>query len=212
MAKATRGGSRRRSGGGGRIDVVDTRGLVSERETKQKEVDETLQVFRDVYNDYGEIIDGDIQIAVLGKRDSGVLGYYDGSNIAINETFFNTLAMEASYKQCVEMGFHPSNGNKTALQAVVAHEIGHMLTDKVAVKMGENQFTGIKNASAKIVNEARKKTGDRGAVLMAEKISKYAVESNAEAIAEAFSDVYCNGSKAKKQSRAIVEVLNSYLK
>ena len=49
-------------------------------------------------------------------------------------------------------------------------------------------------------------------VQMAKKISTYATHSNAEAIAEAFSDVYCNGKKAHKESQAIVNVINSYLK
>lgn len=47
---------------------------------------------------------------------------------------------------------------------------------------------------------------------MAKKISTYATHSNAEAIAEAFLDVYCNGKKVHKESQAIVNVINSYLK
>lgn len=47
---------------------------------------------------------------------------------------------------------------------------------------------------------------------MARKISRYATVSNAEAIAEAYSDVKCNGGKAKAESKAIIETLNKYLK
>ena len=47
---------------------------------------------------------------------------------------------------------------------------------------------------------------------MASKISGYARSSNAEAIAEAISDCYCNGSKAKAESKAIKSVIDKYLK
>ena len=45
----------------------------------------------------------------------------------------------------------------------------------------------------------------------AEKISRYATDSNAECVAEAFADVYCNGSKAKAESRTVVSVLKKYI-
>ena len=57
-----------------------------------------------------------------------------------------------------------------------------------------------------------KKTSHRGVVQMAAKISRYATESNAEAIAEAVSDVYCNGNKARAESLAIVSVVDKYLR
>ena len=50
------------------------------------------------------------------------------------------------------------------------------------------------------------------AATFARKISGYAGENAAEAIAEAFSDVYCNGRNALKESHAIVYELKKYLK
>ena len=47
---------------------------------------------------------------------------------------------------------------------------------------------------------------------MASKISGYAKTNPAETVAEAFCDVYCNGSKARKESKAIVNVIDGYLK
>ena len=86
------------------------------------------------------------------------------------------------------------------------------MTDAVAVKMGMTGAGKLDRAATQIVNQARKQTKHRGVVQMARKISKYATYSNAEAIAEAFSDVYCNGKKAKAESHAIMNVVNSYLK
>ena len=95
------------------------------------------------------------------------------------------------------------------MEAVVAHEYGHAITDLAAKKMGARDLNA---AATRIVNEARKTTKDKGVVQMARKISRYATASNAEAVAEAVADVYCNGKNAKAQSHAIVDVLNGYVK
>ena len=97
------------------------------------------------------------------------------------------------------------------MEAVAAHEFGHVLTERVAQRMGITGLNSINAAATRIVNEARPKTSHRGVVQMASKISVYATHSNAEAIAEAVSDVYCNGSRARAESRAIVDVVRSYL-
>lgn len=212
MAKGGRGG--RRGGATGGIkpgDIISTKSLVSEREREQELVDETLTVFRDVLDEYGSQV-SDIQLAEL-KANANALAYYDAEgNIAINQAYFNKNGMDVAYKASVESGFHPSNGNKTALQAVVAHELGHKLTADVAVKLGKNGWTDFDSVATDIVKEARKQTKHKGVVQMASKISGYAKHSNAEAIAEAFSDVYCNGKKAHSESIAIVNVMNKYLK
>lgn len=208
MAKGSRGG--KRAGGGGGLnpaDILSTRSLISERERFQTEVDETMEAFKNVYEEYGLDVE-DIQIATLAAKAQGTLAYYDGANIAFNESFFNKAKMEASYDACVKNGFHPSKGNKTALEAVAAHELGHALTDKIAIKMGAS---GLHEAATNVVNEARKQTKHKCVVKMASKISGYATQSNAEALAEAFADVYCNGKKARSESRAIVNVMKNYL-
>lgn len=213
MGDTSRSGGRRGGGGSGvnPSDIKSTKSLISEREAKQQLVDETMEVFRDVYNEYGADVD-DIQLAEMkGRSKNGVLAYYDGANIAVNEVYFSDR-MAKAYEACVASGFHPSNGNKTGLQAVVAHELGHKLTADVGVKMGKTGIGSIDAVATDIVKEARKNTKHRGVVQMASKISGYATHSNAEAIAEAFSDVYCNGKKAKAESKAIMAVVDKYLK
>lgn len=189
-------------------DIVSTTSLVSAREGKQEEVDEVLQTFKDIADEYGYIID-DIQIATLKGDGNDALAYYDGSNIAMNELYFSKGTMEYVYARSVERGFHPSQGNKTALQAVASHELGHALTDEVATKM-----KGVKGDKAEaILKEAKKRGKFKGTTAdMAGKISEYAKYNPKECIAEAFADVYCNGTKAHKESQAIVNVMNKYLK
>ena len=204
---ASSGSVNRYGGGGGNINIVDTTSLISAREESPELVDQTLTTFRDFYDNYGTVI-GDIQLATISGSGANTMAYYDGENIAVNKAYFNKN-MATAYNECEKIGFHPSKGNKTAMQAVVSHEIGHQLTDAIGKKIGSSN---IESAADRIVNEARKKTSHRGVVQMASKISRYATHSNAEAIAEAVADVYCNGKKAKNESHAIMNVINKYLK
>ena len=210
MAKGSRGG--RRSGGitGGlsENDILGTTNLLIDTkldDVTRKEVTKTLKDFQDEYG----LNYNNTRIAKL-KPKSNALAYYDGDGIAINAKYLNSKKMNDAYQRCVESGFHPKSGSKTGMEAVVAHELGHALNDMAGAKMGVKG--GIDASSKAIVNEARKQTKHRGVVQMASKISGYARSSNAEAIAEAVADVYCNGKKARSESRAIVNVMNKYLK
>lgn len=199
-----------RYGGGGGLspaDILSTNSFVSERHNYDISND-VLDVFKNVNEEYGYVI-GDILVAKIKGKSNNTMAYYDGTNIGFNEAYASTKVLNKAYANCVKSGFHPSNGNKSPAEAVASHELGHALTDAVGKKMGG---LDIDRASDRIVKEAKKQTGHRGVVQMAKKISTYATHSNAEAIAEAFSDVYCNGKKAHKESKAIVNVINSYLK
>ena len=200
-----RGSSSSGSGNTGGVNIVETSSLMSARETQRQDVDEVMSVFSDVYDEYGVQVE-DIQIAKLDAKSQGTMAYYDaGDNIAINESYFNGAKMNTAYDNCVSSGWHPSRGNKTGLQAVAAHELGHKLTERVGAKMGKSGFGSIDEISTKILKEAGVKTKST-------KISGYAKTKGAETIAEAFADVFCNGKKANSDSTKIVNVMNGYLK
>lgn len=210
-SSSSSGGGFGRGGGIKASDILNTTSLISERERLQSEVDQVLTVGRDIYNQYNVAPDYEIATIKDGKNGN-TLAYMDaGGNLAINKKFMNSEAMNKVYDKDVEAGFHPSRGNKTGLEAVASHEMGHFLTSKVATKLGMSS-ADFDKASGKILEQAKKKAGYKKAYDMASKISGYAKQSKAEAVAEAFADVYCNGGKAKKESKAIVDVLNSYLK
>lgn len=210
--RGARSGAGRQGSAGGVSpnDILSTRDLISDRGHNQQLVDELLTPFKDANNEYGYMVN-QVQLATL-KSGTNAIAYYDGANIALNEKYYNKKGLEKAYAECVKSGFHPSSGKKTAAEAVMAHEIGHALTDAVGNKMGISGLGKTDKAATRIVSEARKQTKHRGVVQMASKISGYATYSNAEAIAEAFSDVYCNGGRAKSESKAIVNVINGYLK
>lgn len=198
------------TGGGGGMnpsDVADEKDMISSRNpNNMAEVDDCLTVskhFTDMYGD-GGMLEGSFQISTLkGVSKATVLGYYDGNGIGMNDVFLKSGTMNKVYDKAVADKYHPSRGNKSGIEAVAAHEYGHALTDMVGRKMGSNN---IDDSANRIIKEAKVSPN------MAGKISKYAQSSPAEAIAEACSDVYCNGKNANKASIAIMKVVDKYLK
>lgn len=205
-------GKSKQGGGGSGVNPANIRNetsLISERAYSSLEVDQVLNVAEDVRNRYSSVVGDWILADVVGK-DSGTMAYSDGTNIGFNRKYFDTPYMSQVYDQCVQSGFHPSRGNKTGIEAVAYHEWGHVLSAKVAERLNLNGST---HAGAnEIMNRARAAIKARGVRKMAEKISGYAKTNNAEAVAEAFADVMCNGGNAKAESRAIVNVMNDILR
>lgn len=211
MAKGSRGG--RRGGATGGLnpkDILSTTNLLIDTGLDEVTRGQVVKTLKDFQDEYG-LEYSNTRIANL-KAKANALAYYDGEGIAINSNYLNSDKMNDVMKECAESGFHPSMGNKSGMEAVVSHELGHALTDMVSVRMGNRQWADFDKTSTAIVNEARKQTKHRGVVQMAGKISRYATHSNAEAIAEAISDCYCNGKKARAESKAIKSVIDKYLK
>lgn len=206
MAKGGRGGKRGGTGGVKPGEIKGTHNLHIDTALDDKTRGEVTSVLHDFNSKYG-IETNNTRIAQMSATSSA-LAYYDYEGIAINSKYLNSDTMNKAYQQCVASGFHPSSGNKTGLEAVVAHELGHHVNDVVAGKMG----LSLDASAERIVTKARKMTGDKGNIIFGSKISGYAKSSNAETIAEAFADHYCNGRKAKAQSKAIVKVVDSYFK
>jgi len=192
---------------GGGNTPVETYDLISQREEKQSEVDSVLEALRNVNDEYGYQVT-QAEVAKMPAGSSAMAVYYD-DKVAISENYFKTEAMGKAYDRCVENGFHPSRGNKTAMEAVTAHELGHALTDKAVSKL---KAKDLDDAARKIMDEATKNLKYKGSLAVAQKISGDAKDSNAECIAEAFADVYCNGKNANKESIEIKRVLDKYTK
>lgn len=190
-------------------NVKNPGSLVSARnEGNREDVDQTLGTIRDLATEYGGANLADLQLVDIDGKDGGVIAYYDnGDNLAFNRSYFNQKGLNDAYDKCTDAGFHPSRGNKTGIEAITAHEYGHKLTYEAAKKMTGGGFGDIDAVARKIVDEARKETGARGWKAAAKKISGYAQRNPAETVAEACSDIYCNGSKASKESKAIMKVV-----
>lgn len=201
-------------GGGGGGSPLETYDLVSQREGKQQEVDQLLSVMRDVQNQYGFNLDTEVAKMPAGSNAFAYYSYNmfepDKGNVGVNQTYFNSQKIQNAYDDTVRLNFHPARGDKSAMEAVIAHEMGHAVTGQIAGKRGK----GLEDISNKIITDARKKDPNNNRKLRnsdyAGKVSRYSMKNPAEAVAEAFADVYCNGNKAKSASRYIVDTLNEY--
>lgn len=166
---------------------------------------------RDMQKDFPDLMKtvNTINATEFGGADKrNTLGVYGQGSVGINTNYTNVDKMNKVYDRAVETGFHPSRGNKSGTEAVTYHELGHALTDNVAQKIGAKDLD---SASKKIVNDAYKASGGTGGTKKwAGGISGYAQDSFAECVAEAVADHYCNGSKASKQSKAIMKELKKY--
>ena len=213
MGRGSSGGGSlpKSSGGVNPNNIHNERDLVSERERKRAEVDDVLTVARGISDEYGVNV-GQFMLADIGGKDSGVLAYSDGENVGFNASFFNGENMNGAYDASVTSGFHPSRGSKSGMEAVAAHEYGHVLTEKAGARLGIKGFSTMDSAAKTIVDRAMKTTNQKSSMKMASNISGYAKSSYAECVAEAVADVYCNGSKARVESRAIVNEINKILK
>lgn len=185
----------------------------SYRHNKNNEpfVDAMNTAARRMSDDFPGLMDTVEQVnagTLKGAAARSVLGYYGGGRVALNTNYTNVDKMNSTYDAAVKSGYHPSRGNKSGTEAVMYHEMGHALTDHIKNKVGASNLD---TASKKIVNDAYKASNGKGGTLAwAGKISGYAKESFAECVAEAVSDWYCNGNKAKSQSKAIMKQLKSY--
>lgn len=156
---------------------------------------------RDAFEaEYGSAVKNlKLSVGTFDKR--GVLGAYGQDELIMNQRYVRNANLTEAMKNT--NGFHPSIGNKTGAEAVAAHEIGHRLGEVAAKKAGISEREIVARAG-KTVNI---KTEN-----MAGHISRYARSNYGETIAEASSDVFCNGNKASKASKAIMKEVKTILK
>lgn len=187
-------------------DIKGTHNLLIDTNLDEKTRGEVTRTLKDFQDKYG-LEYNNTRIANM-KSGTGVLAYYDGEGIAINNEYLNSDTMNAAYQRCVASGFHPSSGSKTGMEAVVSHELGHAVNGIIADRMG----TSLHASADRIVNEAMKKTKHKNIATFQSKISGYAKQNYAETVAEAMADCYCNGKKARSESKAIQKIVDGYMK
>ncbi len=151
--------------------------------------------------EYGNIISSaNLSVADVG---SSALGAYGQGTVYMSNKYVKNPNMTQAMKQAEKDGFHPAIGDKSGVEAVTSHELGHFLADKACTKA--------KISERELVSRASKRIGVKPNN-MAATISEYARYNYAETIAEASADVYCNGSKASRASIAIMSEIKSILK
>lgn len=200
-----------RKEGGGKLPARG-KDLWSLRHTQTKEVfvDRVNKAIKNMMNQY-KGVEGFLQDAWITKNEVDFYGAMTwGGELMLNKEFTDSEALEKAVKEDIKDKYRPPMGNKTAEESVVSHEMGHAIVNLIVRKTGFKELPP--QLSERIVSEARAKTKARNNTTFGGKISKYARENEQETIAEAVSDVYCNGSKAKAESKAVVRVLKKELR
>lgn len=209
MGSCTSGkGSSLGGGGGNGVEEYQNKGHIKTYSEQHPEstdaIGEYVKAIEDLH-DTGEFTDIADQLSdmFVAGVEGGTLAFYGReSGMAISEAYLKGEAMNNAYDKAVASGFHPERGDKSGVFAVMSHELGHAVTDKIAEQRGMD----IDSYSKSVIEEVtrRRRISATG---LAKRISGYAGHSDAECIAEAVSDVRCNGSKAKAESRAIYDIL-----
>lgn len=151
--------------------------------------------------EYGNVISkAKLAVADLGV---GALGASDGYTVYMSRAYAKNKNMTQAMKDAEKSGFHPKIGKKTGAEAVTAHELGHYLAEQA---MRKSKLT-----ERQIVERASKKLGVK-VNNVAGLISGYARTNYAETIAEASADVYANGRRAKKASKAVMAEIKAILR
>lgn len=153
-------------------------------------------------NEYGDAVKS-ISLHAATFSDPSTLGAYGGNTLYMNQKYIKNKNLTAAMQDAEKSGFHPKLNGKTGAEAVASHEIGHRLGE-VAAQKG-------KISEQEIVARAGKKVGIK-TENMAGHISGYARTNYSETIAEACADVYCNGKKASRASKAIMKEVKAILK
>ena len=156
---------------------------------------------RDAFEaEYGSAVKH-MNLSVARFSDATTLGAYGGNTLYMNRSYVSNRNLTDAMKNTD--GFHPGIGNKTGAEAVAAHEIGHRLGEVAAQKAGISERDIVARAG---------KTVKISTANMAGHISGYARTNYSETIAEASADVFCNGNKASKASKAIMAEVKKILK
>lgn len=208
-SSSSEGGARNKRGSSVKLkNIKSMTNLILDTKLDAKTKQEVVNVLKDFQNEYGLVYNNTRIAQLTGKDKLDILAFYDGAGIVINSNYLNSDVMTNAMKKSAESGFHPPIGNKSGMEATVSHELGHAINGLAAEKMG----TDLHSAAKTIVDRAIKETGHKRGLGLASAISGYAKFNDAETIAEAFSDVYCNGKKAAKESIAIKKIVDSYVK
>lgn len=211
------------SDGEGNIKIKNEVDVWSERHKKKQEEAATqiINATRDMEAEYG-VMDHVESVSVANFDKKNVLAFYapDENKVVFNRSYTDLNKVQQSYQECVDKKFHPSLGNKTPIEAITAHELGHAIADKINDKRRATKSSTVDANSEIVINAYRKLYPNKantyeeytGIPKARATISGYAKKNYHETIAEAVADVYCNGGKAKKFSKAVVAELKDTIK
>ena len=178
----------------------------------------TLQAFGGIESMFRLYPDYKDQITYIRISCHGIMNC-SGKIINFNPAYFSdNKKLQETCSKMSEMGWWPKNSSPAS---VATHEMGHAINWNLITKNPSYEYDfervidwNDQTTAKKIVSEACKKTkktefgkGKKN-VELRNLQSKYGATKPAEAIAEAFADLYANESNANPLSKAIVDEIN----
>lgn len=145
------------SGGGNDIQINNEVDVWSYRHNRNNEpfVDDINSGVRTIQEDFPgvmQVVDRVEVASFSGKDGARALGVHTSDGVvALNRKYTDVARMNDVYDSGGK--YHPGRGNKSAVEAVALHEVGHALNDHLGKKTGKGM-----DATAKdIVDAAYKK-------------------------------------------------------
>lgn len=216
-------GNNRKSAHDGDIKTKNELDVWAERD-KPNQTESALHIInatKFMQDEYG-VMENVNDVLVADMSQGSVLAFYDPANneVVFNRAFMDADKIKASYDNCVASKFHPPLGGKDPIEAVTVHELGHALADRINEARRAGKYTNNDVNSEVVINAWRKLYPDKAHTYhelvdlpkSRKNISGYAMKNYHETVAEAVADVFCNGGRAKKFSKAIVEELKATAK
>lgn len=212
-------------GGGGNVKIKNELDVWSERHNQSREEAATqiISATRDMNDEFG-VMDHvtSVTVADFDKASSDTIAFFSPSDnkVVVNRAYTDLNKLQAAYEKSVADKYHPPLGKKSPMEAVTAHELGHAIADKINDKRRATGSSNVDVNSEVVINAWRKMYPNKahtyeelvGIPKARANISRYSSKNYHETIAEAVADVYCNGGKAKKFSKAIVIELKDTIK
>lgn len=193
----------------------------SVKELNYSSVSEALRGLRKMINQYPEI---NKYVKRISTSDNGAMVFRPSENgISLNPKFFKDPdAYGKLIKEQVRKGYWIKG---TTIESDMVHEAAHVL-EFVLLNRNVNYKNTLQkenaweecNESGKIVLEAFNNLGANGIIKgnrlkeSLNNISGYASKNNSEALAEAFSDCFINGTQAYELSKEIKRLVDIKLK
>lgn len=193
----------------------------SVKELNYSSVSEALRGLRKMINQYPEI---NKYLKRISTSDNGAMVFRPSENgISLNPKFFkNPDAYSKLIKEQVRKGYWIKG---TTIESDMVHEAAHVL-EFVLLNRNVNYKNTLQkenaweecNESGKIVLEAFNNLRANGIIKgnrlkeLLNNISGYASKNNSEALAEAFSDCFINGTQAYELSKEIKRLVDIKLK
>lgn len=190
------------------------------KEINKKAMYENLNKMQKITKDFHILKELDIRYKVVEETDDSSMGIRptdDGYYILeINKNIFDDK-IKQRYALSESIKFHPTG---TSYKDIGTHEIGHIVNVEIIKKINNGNVKAMRfdydnNITAnKIVEEAFNNLKVYDTInkeKLVRDISTYSLDSNAETIAEAFADYYCNYENAKTLSKEIVKVMKGMI-